>query len=193
MDLGDMTPLEHFAHWYDEAQRAIGEAADVVALATADRAGRPSVRMVLYRGLSGAGVRFFTNYESRKGHDLDDNPQAALCFHWAPLERQVRLEGRVERLEAAESDAYFASRPYGSQLSAVVSPQSRPIGSRAELEAARAALEQRGGAVARPSWWGGYRLVPDYVELWRAGEHRLHHRVAFTLREGGWQEQLLGP
>jgi pyridoxamine 5'-phosphate oxidase len=188
-----VNPIDLFLAWYQEAELALGLDAEVMALATATRDGRPSVRMVLYRGLSAAGLRFFTNYESRKGRELGDNPRAALCFYWAPLARQVRFEGAVERVDAAESDGYFHSRPYGSQLSAAVSPQSRPIASRAELEARREELMRRGGEVARPECWGGYRLIPDCIELWTAGEHRLHERRAFTLVDGEWHEQLLGP
>jgi pyridoxamine 5'-phosphate oxidase len=191
-------PIAVFLEWYDEARRTPGIIdADACALATATRDGRPSVRMVLLRGFSGGGARFFTNYESRKAHELDDNPRAALCFHWAPLERQVRFEGTVERLTTTESDVYFASRPAGSRLSAIVSPQSRPIASRDELEAKRAALAASGQPLVRPPFWGGYRLLPDAIELWRAGPHRLHERQLFTREPGatteGWRVELLGP
>jgi pyridoxamine 5'-phosphate oxidase len=189
-------PISSFLAWYDEARRNPGIIdADAVALATATRDGRPSVRMVLYRGLSNGAPRFFTNYESRKGHELDENPRAALCFHWPPLYRQVRFEGTVERLSPTESDVYFASRPPGSQLSAIVSPQSRPIPSRAELVEQREALAAAhpGETLPRPSFWGGYRLIPERVELWEARENRLHERRLFTRRDGAWLEELLGP
>lgn len=188
-------PIATFLAWHDEARRnpAVIDA-DAVALATATRDGRPSVRIVLYRGMSGGGPRFFTNYESRKGRELEDNPRAALCFHWPPLYRQVRFEGAVERLAPAESDVYFASRPVGSQLSAIVSPQSRPIASRAELVAEREALAARAGeTLARPPFWGGYRLLAERIELWENRENRLHERRLYTLQEGAWVEQLLGP
>jgi pyridoxamine 5'-phosphate oxidase len=189
-------PIATFLAWHDEARRnpAVIDA-DAVALATATRDGRPSLRMVLYRGMSDGGLRFFTNYESRKGRELDDNPRAALCFHWPPLYRQVRLEGAVERLAPAESDAYFASRPVGSQLSAIVSPQSRPIPSRAELVAERDALAAAhpGETLPRPPFWGGYRLLPERIELWENRENRLHDRRLYTLQNGAWVEQLLGP
>jgi pyridoxamine 5'-phosphate oxidase len=190
-----MDPIDQFVAWYEEARGAPGLDADVVALATASADARPSVRMVLYRGLDRGAARFFTSYESRKGRELDENPYAALCFHWAPLERQVRLEGRVERLAPEDSDAYFRSRPRDSQLSALASPQSQPIASRAELEARRAALAlaHAGHDVPRPPSWGGYRLIPDRIELWRQGPHRLHHRQLFTREGAGWREQLLGP
>jgi pyridoxamine 5'-phosphate oxidase len=190
-------PIAIFLAWYDEARRTPGIIdADAVALATATPDGRPSVRMVLYRGLSAGAPRFFTNYESRKGRELDENPRAALCFHWPPLYRQVRFEGTVEKLPAAESDAYFSSRPAGSQLSAIVSPQSRPIASRAELVAERdklAAAHAGETALPRPAFWGGYRLLAERVELWEARENRLHERRLFTLRDGEWREELLGP
>jgi pyridoxamine 5'-phosphate oxidase len=189
-------PIATFLAWYDEARRNPGVIdADAVALATATRDGRPSVRVVLYRGISDGGPRFFTNYESRKGRELDDNPRAALCFHWPPLYRQVRFEGAVERLSPAESDVYFASRPVGSQLSAIVSPQSRAIPSRAELVARRDALAAAhpGEALPRPAFWGGYRLRPERIELWESRENRLHERRLYTLHEGAWSEQLLGP
>jgi pyridoxamine 5'-phosphate oxidase len=190
-------PIATFIAWHDEARRHPGVIdADAVALATATRDGLPSVRMVLYRGMSGDGLRFFTNYESRKGRELADNPRAALCFHWPPLYRQVRFEGSVEQLGAAESDEYFASRPVGSQLSAIVSPQSRPIASRDELVARRDALaaEHAGKAsLPRPPFWGGYRLVPATIELWESRENRLHERRLFTRRAGAWVEEVLGP
>jgi pyridoxamine 5'-phosphate oxidase len=190
-------PIATFLTWYDEARRHASIIdADAVALATATRDGRPSVRMVLYRGMSGGGLRFFTNYESRKGRELEENPRAALCFHWPPLFRQARFEGVVERLEAAESDAYFSSRPFGSQLSAVVSPQSRVIASREELVARREELAQASegkSGLARPAFWGGYRVVPERVELWEARENRLHDRRLFTRRGEGWVEEVLGP
>jgi pyridoxamine 5'-phosphate oxidase len=190
-------PIATFLSWYDEARRhaAIIDA-DAVALATATRDGRPSVRMVLYRGMSEGGLRFFTNYDSRKGHELEDNPRAALCFHWPPLFRQVRFEGVVERLGAAESDAYFSSRPVGSQLSAIVSPQSRVIASREELVARREALAAASdgkSGLGRPPFWGGYRVLPETVELWEARENRLHERRLFTRRAAEWVQEVLGP
>lgn len=191
-------PIAAFVSWHDEARRAPGMIdADAVALATATADGRPSVRMVLYRGLSGGWPRFFTNYESRKGRELDENPHAALCFHWAPLYRQVRFEGRVEKLSDAESDVYFQSRALGSQISATVSPQSRVIADRQLLIDERAKIiAQHGetGPLPRPRFWGGYRLVAETVELWRAGENRLHERTLFTRgSDGSWTEELLAP
>jgi pyridoxamine 5'-phosphate oxidase len=189
-------PIAQFLAWYEEARRTPSIIdADAVALATATRDGRPSVRMVLYRGLSDGAPRFFSNYESRKGRELDENPRAALCFHWPPLYRQVRFEGTIERLTAAESDVYFASRPHGSQLSAIVSPQSQPIANRAELVARRDALAaaQAEAPLPRPPFWGGYRLLTERIELWEARENRLHERRLYTLHDGKWSEEILGP
>lgn len=190
-----MDPIAEFRRWYAEAAAVPGYDADAVALATCTLDARPSVRIVLYRGLSGGGFRFFTHYDSRKGRELAENPRAALCFHFRPQARQVRVEGTVEKLAAAESDEYFRNRPRESQLSASVSPQSRPIGSLVELEAARAELATRLGLrdVPRPADWGGYRVVPETIELWVSREHRLHERRAFRRDGDGWQESLLGP
>jgi len=190
-----MDPIAEFRRWYAEAAAVPGYDADAVALATATLDGRPAVRMVLYRGLSGGGFRFFTHYDSRKGRELAENPRAALCFHFRPQARQVRVEGRVEKLDAAESDAYFRNRPRESQLSAAVSPQSRPIASLAELAAERAALADRLGLgdVPRPSDWGGYRVIPESIELWTSGEHRLHERHAFERDGAAWRQALLAP
>jgi pyridoxamine 5'-phosphate oxidase len=193
--LSPMDPIERFLAWYDDARARIGPDADAAALATATLEGRPSVRIVLFRGLSDGGLRFFTNYESRKAGELESNPFAALCFHWAALGRQVRVEGRVERLPPGESDDYFRSRPREAQLSALASPQSRPIASHDELLARHeaAAREWSGRDIPRPARWGGYRVLPDTVELWTSGEHRLHQRLQFTRTDGGWREERLGP
>jgi pyridoxamine 5'-phosphate oxidase len=191
-----MDPVAEFVAWHAEARQHAGIIdADAVALATATRDGRPSVRMVLYRGMSSGAPRFFTNYDSRKARELADNPRAALCFHWPPLERQVRFEGVVERLPPAESDDYFRARPLGSQLSATVSPQSRAIADRESLVAAREKLAASAGAgpLARPEFWGGFRLIPETIELWRAGAHRLHERRLFTREGDGWRLELLAP
>ena len=188
-------PIPRFLAWYELARTQVGDDADMVALATASKQGRPSARMVLYRGLSDGCPRFFTNYGSRKSHDLDENPWAALCFHWVTLQRQARIEGRVERLSAAESDAYFASRGRGSQLASAVSPQSRPIESRAWLLGEIQALERSldGRPVPRPEGWGGYRVVPDRVELWTAGEYRIHDRYSWVKEGELWRVEMLGP
>lgn len=165
-----------------------GEAETPVALATATPDGRPSLRMVLLKGLDERGFVFYSNYESRKGRELAANPRAALLVHRPG--RQVRVEGRVERLPAAESDAYWAARPAGSRRSAAASRQSEPVAGREELEAAVAAV---GDDPPRPPWWGGYLLVPDAIELWTHRDDRLHDRIAFRLASGGWESQRLQP
>jgi pyridoxamine 5'-phosphate oxidase len=161
---------------------------DEVFLATATADGRPSLRMVLIKSVDERGLTFCTNYESRKGHELNENPRAALLFRQPDI--QVRIEGPVERVEAGESDAVWAARPSASRRSAAASRQSQPIGSRAELEAAVAAQPEE---PPRPSWWGCYRLVPESYEFWRHRDDRLHERRLFTRADGGWAETLLQP
>jgi pyridoxamine 5'-phosphate oxidase len=166
------------------------------ALATVDEAGRPSVRFVLVKQVDAAGFRFFTNLTSVKAQHLTQQPYAALAFHWSTIEEQVRAEGRVELVSAAEADAYFASRPLGSQLSAWTSEQSRPIESRAALEAKRLEVERRWGSeqqVPRPPFWGGYRLIPTRIEFWRNRRDRLHDRWSFSRTDRGWTQQRLQP
>ncbi len=190
-----MEPLVRAASWIDEARAAGLHEPDAMALATADASGAPSVRMVLCRGVDERGLRFFTNYESRKGRELGENPRAAVVFHWEALGRQLRIEGDVERLSAAESDAYFASRPRTHQLSARASPQSRTIASLAEIHL-RAEDEARaaGGAeVGRPAFWGGYRIVPRAIEFWVRGPDRVHERVLHELSGGAWSSRRLAP
>ncbi|HET7171036.1 MAG TPA: pyridoxamine 5'-phosphate oxidase [Gaiellales bacterium] len=188
----DLDPVRQTVRWRDEAA---GDGADttIAALATASANGRPSARMVLVRGLEDGGFRFFTNYESRKAAELAQNPLAALLFHWPG--RQLRVEGGVERLSAAESDAYFDARPPRSRMSAAASPQSRPVASRADLEAAVRELEARhaNGNVPRPAGWGGYRLLPDAYEFWQHDPHRLHDRFRYTRADGEWRVERLGP
>ena len=188
----DPDPLRQLERWRYDATEA-GVDTTLAALATASAGGRPSVRMVLVKGIESGVMRFFTNYESRKAVELAENPLAALLFHWPG--RQIRVEGAVERLPEAESDAYFESRPPGSRLSAAISPQSRPVGSRGELEAAVEALRERhpDGEVPRPPEWGGYRLVPDAYEFWQHDRHRMHDRFRYTSADGGWLIERLGP
>lgn len=161
--------------------------ATAVTLATASPSGQPSARIVLLRHFDADGFVFFTNYTSRKGRDLEANPRAALCFYWYWIEEQVRIEGTATRVSDAESDAYFATRPRGSQVGAWASRQSQPLASRAVLEARyhERDAEFAGRDVPRPPFWGGYRLVPERMEFWRAGTYRLHDRFAYT-REGQW-------
>ena len=172
-------PLELFRDWVSTEE---------MALATAGADGRPSLRMVLLKGADERGFRFCTNYESRKGIDLDANPQAALLFREPDI--QVRVEGRVERVEPEESDAYWSSRPAASRRSAAASRQSQPIGSRAELEAAVAAQP---ADPSRPPFWGCYRLIPDTYEFWRHRDDRLHERHLYTRAGAGWRVELLQP
>jgi pyridoxamine 5'-phosphate oxidase len=165
------------------------------ALATADARGWPSVRIVLVKEVDARGLVFFTNRESRKGRELAENPRAALCFHWPALGEQVRAEGPVAEVSEGESDAYFATRPRISQVSAWASRQSASIATRAELEAAVREVEARfaGRAVPRPAFWGGYRLAPERIEHWKSEEGRLHQRTLFVRSPDGWTRSLLSP
>ena len=183
-------PLEQFRRWFAEAS-----ADDRMALATAAADGAPSVRMVLLKGADTDGFVFFTGYESRKGGELEANPRAALLFHWASLGRQVRVEGRVERVRPAESDAYFATRPRASQLAAAASRQGRALANRAQLDEAVAALEREyaGREIPRPKHWGGYRLRPHTYEFWQHRGDRLHDRLRYAIDGDGWRLERLSP
>lgn len=200
-DLGDENPLVHARAWLDEAIDLGLPEPTAVTLATVGDDGRPSARVVLLKGLDDSGLTLFTNYESRKGREMESRPWAAVVMFWPELERQVRFEGRVERLPPAESDAYFSSRPRGSRLGAWASPQSRPIATREELEARLEEITERfggtddGDPVPRPSHWGGYRLVPTRVELWQGRTSRLHDRFLFTRDAPGepWTSTRLAP
>jgi pyridoxamine 5'-phosphate oxidase len=188
-------PFEQFGAWFAEARRAIPHQPEAMTLATATRGGRPSARMVLLKFFGAQGFGFFTHFRSRKGLELERNPRAALVIYWAPLGRSVRIEGRVQRLGAIESDRYFATRPRGSQLSAWISPQSRVVADRAQLERWRAEFEQAhaGRAIARPEDWGGYRVAPEAIEFWQQGEHRLHDRIRYRRRGRAWVRERLAP
>lgn len=179
------------------AERARMEGIDTApaALATADTSGRPSVRMVLVRTVDARGFVFFTNYDSRKSRDLDGNPAAALCQHWPALEEQIRVEGAVERVSAAESDAYFAGRPRDSQIGAWASDQSRALESREVLEGRIREIEARfaGQPVVRPPFWGGFRVTPDRIEFWYGRAGRLHERMLYTRAASGWTTGRLYP
>jgi pyridoxamine 5'-phosphate oxidase len=182
--------------WLDEAlaSDALLEP-HAMTLATVDAAGRPSARIVLLREFDARGLVFFTNYESRKGREIASTGLAAALLYWDYLERQVRVEGEVERLTEQESDAYFAGRPRSHRLSAWASPQSRPIPDRAGLEQAMREAEQRwvGEAVPRPPYWGGYRIVPQFFEFWQGRLDRLHDRISYRLVDTGWQMTRLAP
>jgi pyridoxamine 5'-phosphate oxidase len=191
----DPDPLRQFHLWFDEAREAGIKAPESMALATSTADGRPSVRMVLLKGAAESGFAFYTNYESRKGGELEANPHAALLFHWQPLGRQVRVEGRVERVPAAESEAYFLTRPLGSRLAALASPQSRPLAGRDELERLyeEAVARFPGEEVPRPPHWGGLRLLPDAIEFWQHAENRLHDRIRYERDGATWKRERLAP
>ena len=188
-------PLLLVRDWFEEAAASGIIEAERMALATATPDGRPSVRIVLLKGIDEDGIRFFTNYESRKGRELAANPRAAATLYWQPLYRAARLEGPVERLAAEESDAYFASRPRGAQIGAWASAQGSVLGSRAELDERVADIEARfPDRIPRPDHWGGYRLRPDAVELWQGRPDRLHDREHFLLQDDGtWRSERLSP
>jgi pyridoxamine 5'-phosphate oxidase len=188
-------PFELFDQWFAEARAAEPNDPEAMALATADSAGRPAVRMVLLKGHGRDGFVFYTNREGRKGGELAANPNAALVFHWKTMRRQVRIEGTVEDVPADEADAYYATRTRDSQISAWASDQSRPLDRRETMEArfAEIARKYEGKAVPRPPHWAGFRVVPRSVEFWIDGAHRLHHRRLFVHDGDGWSEGLLYP
>jgi pyridoxamine 5'-phosphate oxidase len=188
-------PLAQLAAWIEDATEDVPWEAGAFTLATVDAEGRPDARIVLLRGIDDRGLSFFTNYDSVKGAQLASNPHAAAVWGWPRRHRQVRVRGPVERLDPAESDEYFATRPRGSQLGAWASPQSSVIGSREELDRAMAEAEARfdGRDVERPEHWGGYRLVPLEVELWSGRVNRLHDRVRYRRTDGGWHIERLAP
>lgn len=190
----DADPIALFLAAFEKAKLVEPQAGTAMTLATADARGRPSARMVLLKGADARGFTFFTNRTSRKGRELDQRPFAALCFHWPVLEQQIRVEGTVEGVSDEESDAYFATRPRESQLGAWASRQSAPLSSREELEARVRALASRYPvSVPRPSFWGGYRVVPTAIELWQAGAARLHDRFLYTRTPTGWTTERLNP
>ncbi|WP_038951619.1 pyridoxamine 5'-phosphate oxidase [Aeromicrobium massiliense] len=188
-------PVTLFRRWLDEAVEAGVPEPNAMTVATATPDGVPSARIVLLKDFDERGAVFFTRYTSRKGDELERNPRAAAVMLWHPLQRQVRIEGRVERLDPADSDAYFASRPRGAQVGAVASPQSRVLAGRGELERLVAETEQayEGRPVPRPDDWGGYRVVLGRMEFWQGRESRLHDRVVFTRTAGGWDRTRLAP
>jgi pyridoxamine 5'-phosphate oxidase len=188
-------PVAQFATWYERALETVKPLPEAVALATATPAGQPSLRMVLLKSFDAHGFVFFTNYASRKGRELGRNARASLLFHWGDLQRQVRIDGRVAKLTAHESDEYFATRPRGSQLSAWASAQSARVADRAALERRFAMFARRyPGAVPRPPHWGGYRLAPDAIEFWQGRADRLHDRIRYRRApRGRWTVERLAP
>ena len=190
----DPDPIRQFEKWFHETIEAELPEPNAMSLATVDAGGKPSLRIVLLKDVDERGFTFYTNYQSRKGEQLLQNPHAALTFHWVELERQVRIEGIVERVDEADSEAYFNVRPLKSRLGAIASAQSRPIASREALEQQFADAERQFGETPpRPAHWGGYRLKPTWIEFWQ-GRPRLHDRVAYTLgSDGQWKRERLQP
>jgi pyridoxamine 5'-phosphate oxidase len=193
--LVEANPFRQFESWFLQAERAEIMEHNAMFLATAGKSGRPSGRVVLLKGFDERGFVFFTNYESRKGEELAENPFAALTFHWKELERQVRIEGKVSKVSAAESDAYFLSRPAESRISALSSPQSKVIPGRSFLEErwnefdSLTSFSKR----QRPAFWGGFRLKPDVIEFWQGRPHRLHDRIRYTKTRKAWITERLAP
>ncbi|MEP6780041.1 MAG: pyridoxamine 5'-phosphate oxidase [Gemmatimonadaceae bacterium] len=188
-------PIEQFNKWFAEAQRAEISEPNAMSLATATRDGAPSVRTVLVKGVDANGFVFYTDYRSQKGRELSENPQAALCFFWTGLERQVRVAGQVSRVSRAESEAYFRSRPVGSRIGATASAQSSTLASRVELEQRVASLEEQfaNGEIPMPDYWGGFRVAPVTIEFWQGRSSRLHDRILYTLRDSRWEISRLSP
>jgi pyridoxamine 5'-phosphate oxidase len=191
----DADPIVEVGRWFDDAVAHGALQPEAMTVATADADGRPSARVVLLRGVDARGFTFFTNYASRKGHELAANPRAAIVLHWPEVQRQVRATGRVEQVSDAESDAYWVTRPRGSQVGAWASHQSEIVADRAALEAEVARQEARfaGGDVPRPAGWGGFRLVPDEIELWQHRVDRLHDRIRYRRAGGPWVRERLQP
>ncbi len=197
LDITDVLPdpVLQFHRWFDEARTAGLPEPNAMHLATVDAEGKPAGRIVLLKEADETGFVFYTNYESRKGHELAAHPVAALTFFYVELERQIRIEGTVEKVSAAESDAYFAVRPRGSQIGAWVSHQSDTIAGREVLEERQRGLEARfaGQTIPRPPHWGGYRVIPNVVEFWQGRPSRLHDRIQYTNESGNWQIARLSP
>jgi pyridoxamine 5'-phosphate oxidase len=191
----DPDPFQQFALWFAEAAQATEIEPNAAVLATATPSGLPSARHVLVKGVEGGGFVFYTNLRSRKGRELAVNPAAALVFAWAPLARQVTVEGRAAPVEGQEADAYFATRPRASQIGAWASPQSEVVADRSVLDEGYAALERTydGRPVPRPPHWGGFRLVPDRLEFWQGRQSRLHDRLVYVRSDTGWRIERLAP
>lgn len=188
-------PLQQLQRWYDDAVQKAEPHPDAMTLATADKQGYPSARIVLYKGIDEGGILIFTNYQSRKAIEMAENPHAALVFYWAGMYRQVRVEGTVKRISAEESQRYFLSRPYESQISAWISEQSQVIPDRDYLQTRYDKYHQKfpAGKVRCPEFWGGFRLIPERMEFWIGREHRLHDRFCYRQRDGQWEMVRLAP
>lgn len=188
-------PIARFAEIFAQVQKVVLPEPNAMTLATVSADGRPSARVVLLKGFDERGFVFYTNLESRKGRDLIANPYAALCFHWMPLEQQVRVEGRIEKVSDAEADAYFATRPRGAQIGAWASKQSRTLATREELEARVKAVEEKfaGREVPRPPFWSGFRVIPERLEFWQSRQSRLHDRTVYSKQGNKWIIEKLYP
>ena len=190
----DRDPMRQFERWFEDALRAELPLVNAMTLATVGAAGKPSARVVLLKGVEGGGFVFYTNYASRKGRELEAKGSACLVFMWSPLERQVRIDGTIERVSGADSDAYYKSRPLGARLSAWASPQSEAVASRKVLETAMEDARKRyGDAPPRPSHWGGYRCLPTEIEFWQGRADRLHDRLVYKRQGTGWTVERLAP
>ena len=190
----DRDPMRQFARWFEDAMRANLPLVNAMTLATVASDGNPSARIVLLKGIEGGGFVFYTNYGSRKARELEARGAACLVFLWSPLERQVRIDGAIERVSAAESDAYYQSRPLGARLSAWASPQSERVPSRTVLESAMAQARKRHGeAPPRPPHWGGYRVLPTEIEFWQGRADRLHDRLVYRRKASDWTLERLAP
>ncbi len=188
-------PIARFTKIFEQVKKVVSPEPAAVILATASADGKPSARVVLLKGFDERGFVFYTNLESRKGRELKMNPHAALCFYWPPLYQQVRVEGRIEQVSDAEADAYFATRPRGSQIGAWASKQSTPLASREQLAADFKAVEEKfaGREMPRPPFWSGFRLIPERIEFWESRENRLHDRTVYLRQNGKWALEKLYP
>ncbi|HRG33610.1 MAG: pyridoxamine 5'-phosphate oxidase [Saprospiraceae bacterium] len=193
-ELMNDSPFDQFRSWFDEAISVHANEANAMVLSTVNHEGRPSSRYLLLKEISERGFVFFTNYNSRKGLEMESNPFVCLVFYWRELERQVRIEGKVEKIKTEESIEYFNSRPLGSRISAIASPQSQRILSRKVLEDKIKFLNEHPELVTMPDHWGGFLVVPDRIEFWQGRESRLHDRISYTLNsEELWEKQILAP